>query len=393
MVSYNFDELIDRSNTNCIKYDARENVFGNSNVIPLWVADMDFAVAPEIHSAIIKRAQHPVFGYTMRCNEFYEVAQSWFAKRYHWHVKTGDISFSPGVVSALAMSLMAFTKPGDKVIVQSPVYFPFYTTIENNGRRVLNNELKLVGDKYEMDFDALEKSIDKQTKMMFLCNPHNPVGRAWSSNELTRLAEIAEKHRILVVSDEIHADIVFDNLQHIPFASISDYAAQNTITCFAPSKTFNLAGLSTSLVVAENQRLLAEYNYMLDSYHIGLTNPFGLEALKAAYSDGEPWLEALLGYLQQNRDYIFDFFKTEIPLVKPLKPEATFLMWLDFSQLMNRLGARFNHWLINEAGLGLNNGAMFGAGGDSYQRLNFGCPRSTIEQALMKLKNAVTSIL
>jgi len=291
------------------------------------------------------------------------------------------------------MSLMAFTKPGDKVIVQSPVYFPFYTTIENNGRRVLNNELKLVGDKYEMDFDALEKSIDKQTKMMFLCNPHNPVGRAWSSNELTRLAEIAEKHRILVVSDEIHADIVFDNLQHIPFASISDYAAQNTITCFAPSKTFNLAGLSTSLVVAENQRLLAEYNYMLDSYHIGLTNPFGLEALKAAYSDGEPWLEALLGYLQQNRDYIFDFFKTEIPLVKPLKPEATFLMWLDFSQLMNRLGARFNHWLINEAGLGLNNGAMFGAGGDSYQRLNFGCPRSTIEQALMKLKNAVTSIL
>lgn len=392
MAIYNFDKIIDRSHTNCIKYDARENIFGKNDVIPLWVADMDFAVAPEIQQALISRAQHPIFGYTLRCNEFYEAAQSWFAKRYNWHVKTGHISFSPGVVSALAISLMAYTKPGDKVVVQSPVYFPFFTTIENNGRRVVNNELKCRNGKYEMDFDALEASIDGQTKMMFLCNPHNPVGRVWTRVELVKLAEIAEKHRLIVVSDDIHADIIFGGIKHIPFASVSNYAAQNTITCLSPSKTFNVAGLSTSVVVIENERILADYNHMLDSYHIGLSNPFGIEALKTAYTQGESWLEALLEYLQNNRDYILNFIQSEIPQIKPIVPEATFLIWLDFSVLMDKLGSRFNHWLINEAGLGLNNGAMFGSGGEMYQRLNFGCPRSTLEQALEKLKQAVAAI-
>jgi cystathionine beta-lyase len=385
---YNFDKIIDRSNTSAIKYDARERIFGRNDVLPLWVADMDFEVAPEIAKAIEDRAKHKVFGYTLRCPEYYEVIQDWIKKRYKWNVSKDHISFSPGVVSALAMALIAFTKPGDKVIVQSPVYFPFFSTIENNGRRVLNNQLLDKGDTYEMDFEKLDAQIDNETRMMYLCNPHNPVGRAWTPAELKKLADIAQKHNIIVVSDEIHADIIFNGHTHTPFASVSKYATQNTITCMAPSKTFNLAGLSTSMVVIENEQMLKTYNYMIESFHIGLTNPFGLNALKAAYGKGEPWLEALLVYLERNRDFAYDFVEKELPGIKAYKPDATFLMWLDFRDL-NFTKTQLHKLIVHDAKLGLSDGAIFRDGGEGFQRLNFGAPKAVIEKGLNQLKSAL----
>lgn len=389
MPEYNFDQPIDRTNTGSIKYDARELIFGKKDIIPLWVADMDFEVAPEIAQAIQERAGHKIFGYTRRSHEYYEIIQNWLLRRYNWQVNTAAISYSPGVVSALALSLLAFTRPGDKVIVQSPVYFPFFTTIEQNGRRILNNQLQESDRTYTMDFEKLEKQIDAQTRMMFLSNPHNPVSRAWRPDELRKLAQIAEKHNIIVVSDEIHADIIFSGHRHTPFASVSDYAANNTITCMAPSKTFNLAGLSTSVVVIENDRMLQNYNYMLDSFHIGLSNPFGLTGLKAAYSQGEPWLEALLKYLEQNRDYLYNFINDQLPGVIPFLPESTFLMWIDFRGL-GMSEEELNKMLIDKAGLGLSKGSIFGAGGRGFQRINFGCPRSTLKQAMKQMQQAIS---
>jgi cystathionine beta-lyase len=385
---YNFDRIIDRSNSNAIKYDARERIFGRNDVLPLWVADMDFEVAPEIAEAINKRAEHKVFGYTLRDSEYYKVTQNWIKKRYKWDVSEDHISFSPGVVSALAMALLAFTKPGDKVIVQSPVYFPFFSTIENNGRRVLNNQLVDKGDTYQMDFEKLETQIDNQTRMMFLCNPHNPVGKAWTPEELKKLSDIVEKHNIIVVSDEIHSDIIFSGHVHTPFASVSEYAAQNTITCLAPSKTFNLAGLSTSMVVIQNEQMLKTYNYMIESFHIGLTNPFGLTALKAAYTNGENWLEELLVYLEKNRDFVYEFVRHELQGIKAYKPEATFLMWLDFRD-MNLTQTQTRQLLVHKAKLGFSEGAIFRDGGEGFQRLNFGMPRSLLEQAMYQLKKAL----
>lgn len=388
MVHYDFDKPVNRSDTNSIKYDARKRIFGQNDVLPLWVADMDFEVAPEIAEAIQERAKHKIFGYTMRCAEYHQIIQQWLRRRYNWDVNTKHISFSPGVVSALAMALLAFTKPGDKVIVQSPVYFPFFTTIENNGRRILNNQLVENTNQYIMDFDDLERQIDNQTRMMFLSNPHNPVGRAWTKEELTRLAEIAEKHQIIVVSDEIHSDIIFSGHKHIPYASVSEYAAQNSVTAMAPSKTFNLAGLSTSVVVIENDRMMRDYNYMVESFHIGLTNPFGLVALKAAYEKGDDWLEALLKYLETNRDYVYEFVQNEIPGVRAILPDSTFLMWLDFRGL-GYSDKELQHQLVKQAKLGLSHGPIFRDGGEGFQRLNFGCPRSQLEKAMERLKNVI----
>ncbi|MFO7864086.1 MAG: PatB family C-S lyase [Salinivirgaceae bacterium] len=384
MPAYNFDKIIDRSHTSCIKYDARAKIFGAEDVTPLWVADMDFEVAPEIAEAIENRAQHHVYGYTMRCPEYYAITQQWIKRRYKWDVEEKDISYSPGVVSAIVMAMLAFTKPGDKVIVQSPVYFPFFSSIENNGRRILNNTLVPEKGSYKMDFEHLERSIDHHTRMMFLCNPHNPVGRSWTKEELTKLAAIAEKHNLMVVSDEIHADIIFSGHVHTPFATVSGYARENTITCMAPSKTFNLAGLSTSIVVIQNSSVLKIYNQMLDNYHIGLTNPFGLEALKAAYQKGDDWLEALLVYLEGNRDYVYAFINENIKDVDAYLPESTFLMWLDFSKL--GLDDRtVQKRLVEDAGVGLSGGAMFGEGGSGFQRLNFGCSRSVLENTMERL--------
>jgi len=388
MVKYEFDKPIDRSGTSCIKYDARERIFGHDDVLPLWVADMDFEVAPEIAEAIQERAKHKIYGYTMRCDEYYDIIQDWLKRRYGWSVEKPHISFSPGVVSALAMALLAFTKPGDKVIVQSPVYFPFFTTIEQNGRRVLNNQLVEGTNQYSMDFDNLERQIDNQTKMMFLSNPHNPVGRAWTKEELTRLAEIAEKYQIIVVSDEIHSDIIFSGHEHTPYASVSEYAAQNSVTAMAPSKTFNLAGLSTSVVVIENKRMMKDYNYMVETFHIGLTNPFGLVALKTAYEKGDAWLEALLKYLEANRDYVAGFVQKEIPGVDVVLPESTFLMWIDFRGL-GYSDKELQHQLVRMAKIGLSHGPIFREGGEGFQRLNFGCPHSQLEEAMERLKKVI----
>lgn len=386
-----FDTIIDRTKNNSIKHCANKNIFGTNDIIPLWVADMDFKAPQPVIDALENRASHGVFGYTMRDEEYESIIKKWVGKRYKWKIKNEHINYSPGVVSAIAMSILTYTKPGDKIIVQSPVYFPFFTTVENNGRRIINNQLKINNNRYEMDFDLLDSQIDSQTKMLILSNPHNPVGRAWELNELHQLGEIVKKHNLIVISDEIHADIIFDNKTHIPFASIDENIAQQTITCISPSKTFNIAGLSTSVVIIENKRLMADYTNIIESLHINLSNPFGMVALKAAYSKGEPWLKELLKYLESNRDYVYKFINNEIKELKCYLPEATYLMWIDFNNL-NLSEHKLNKLLVKDAKLGLSNGSLFGKGGSGFERLNFGSPRSVIKKALVQLKQAVSEL-
>jgi cystathionine beta-lyase len=295
---YNFDKIIQRENTACVKYDLRKAFFGNDTILPLWVADMDFETPDFIREAVIKRASHPVYGYTFRTESFSQSIVDWMRKRHHWEIKKEWVSFSPGVVPALNMAVLAFTKPGDKVIVQPPVYFPFFTAVKNHGRELVYNQLIEKDGRYEMDFDDLEKKADEKTRLLLLCHPHNPVGRLWGKKELETLVDICARKNILIISDEIHSDLMLNGNVHIPLATLSQKAADISLTCIAPSKTFNLAGLSTSALIIPNENLKKEYEKILDHLHVGMGNIFGITSLEAAYNHGEEWLDQLLQYLK-----------------------------------------------------------------------------------------------
>ena len=289
-MNYNFDEPVDRQGTNCVKYDLRKDVFGNENVIPMWVADMDFLTPPFIIDAIKKSLKHEILGYTVRRHEYFESLAVWTERRYGWKIDTEWILFSPGIVPAVNICTLAYTKPGDSIIVQPPVYFPFFAAVKDHGSKLLFNKLKEKEGKYYFDFDDLRKKAERGAKMLILSNPHNPVGRAWDKDELMELAEICRKYNILIISDEIHSDLVLPGFKHIALASLSEEIASSTITCYAPSKTFNLAGLSTSSVVITNKKLREKFQRQIESLHINGGNIFGTEASIAAYSKGEEWL-------------------------------------------------------------------------------------------------------
>jgi len=391
MMTYDFDKIILRENTSCVKYDLRKEFFGTASVVPLWVADMDFETPDFIRDAVIKRASHPVYGYTFRSDSFQRSIINWMGKRHNWEIKKEWVAFSPGVVPALNMAVMAFTSPGDKVIVQPPVYFPFFTAVKNHGRQLVYNQLTEKDGRYEMDFDDLEQKIDEKTKLLLLCHPHNPVGRLWSRTELETLVEICTRKNILIVSDEIHSDLMLKGNVHVPLASLSQQAADISLTCIAPSKTFNLAGLATSALIIPNEAHRKVYEKILDDLHVGMGNLFGITSLEAAYDGGEEWLGQLLAYLDQNLELLNNFIFSRIPGIKVVPAEATYLIWLDFRGLGLK-GKELKEFVIQKAGIGLNDGPSFGPGGDGFQRINIALPRKILTEALEKLERAVKEL-
>jgi len=388
---FNFDEIIDRNNSNCFKWDLAPKIFKNNDILPMWVADMDFAAPPEAVNALAERVRHKIFGYGARPDSYYASFINWAKKRYGLEVKKEHILFSPGIVPALSLSVAAYTGPGDKIIIQPPVYPPFAGVVKDWGRELVENNLKLVGGRYEMDFEDLEAKAKSGAKMIFLCAPHNPVGRVWSPEELERFLGICQKYNILVVSDEIHADIIYSGSRHTCPAAVSEKAADNMITLMSPSKTFNITGLSISSAVIANKKLREAFSAQTEKLHISQTNVFGITAFEAAYSYGEEWLGSLLEYLEANRDYALGYISNRIPRLKALKPESTFLMWIDFKSLGMKQ-AELNDFIVNKARPGLNDGASFGAAGEGFMRLNFGCPRKTLSEGLLRLENAVNNL-
>lgn len=385
MGKYDFDKVINRENTSCVKYDLRQSVFGNDKVIPMWVADMDIPTPNFILDALSERIKHPVLGYTIRDKAFIDSIVWWNQKRHDWAIKPEFISICAGVVSGLNHAIQAFTKPGDKIIIQTPVYHPFYSTISNNGRIIVENPLLEEDMKYRMDYANLEEIASMGAKMIILSNPHNPVGRVWTKDELIKLGEICCKHNVLIVSDEIHSDLIIKQYKHTPFASLNQTFALNSITFASTSKTFNLAGLFTGHVIIPNPELIKKYNIALEATGAGSGNIFGFESVKAAYSPkGEEWLDELLDYIKGNSEYVREFIKNKLPKIKISNLEGTYLLWLDF-RAFGLDDEKINDLLINKAEVGLNKGSVFGVRGKCFQRMNIACSRSTINEVLGRI--------
>jgi cystathionine beta-lyase len=389
---YNFDEIVDRENTSSVKYDLRGKIFRKEEVIPMWVADMDFRTPPFVMDALRKRMEHEILGYTFISPSVYNSIVDWNRLRHNWKIRPDWISFSPGIVPAVNLLVMAFTQPGDRVIVQPPVYFPFFSAVENHGRELVYNPLTYSNGKYEMDFDDLESKMDEKTRMLILCSPHNPTGNVWPEDVLRRIGEMCLAHNILLISDEIHSDLVYKGFQHVPAAGISSEIAGNTITCMAPSKTFNLAGLSTSFLVIPNEKLKIIYEKKLDQVHVGAGNIFGFVAMEAAYTHGSEWLGQLMEYLEGNVVFLQKFIQQHIPRIKVIKPEATYMVWLDCTQL-KLSSPELKEFMVSKAGLGLSDGALFGKQGEGFQRINIGCARPVLHEALLKLQDAIVKYL
>ena len=384
MSTYCFDTITDRRGTDCLKWDSNSD----PGIHPMWVADMDFAVAPQIQEAMRQRLEHPVYGYTFHGDSLLDSIVSWAGRRYGWKIEKDWIAFSPGVVPALSMGILALTRPGDRVLIMTPVYRPFYNSIRENGRVIINHPLKQdENGRYFIDFDLLESQIDSRCRILMMCNPHNPAGRVWTKEELLRLADIAKRHDLIVISDEIHADFIYSGHRHIPIASLSEDMMQRTITACAPSKTFNLAGLCQSYVVIPNERLRQAYMSVYDALDLG-SNIFGMTALTAAYNQAEDWLNELLVYLEANRDYAVDYIRTHLPEIRVFSPEGTYLLWLDCSGLGLK-EEDLNHFFLEKAGVRMNAGYRFGSQCLSHMRLNFGCPRSLLTEGLTRIHRAV----
>jgi len=383
-MDFDFNRLISRENTSCVKYDLRQAIFGNPDVLPMWVADMDIPTPDFIIDAIRKRLNHPVLGYTFRDTEYHNAIAWWYKHRHSWDLKAEWIDFCPGVVSGLSHAIRAFTSPGDKLIIQPPVYRPFFTTVTGNGRELAFNPLVENNGEYTFNYDLLEKQASQGAKMLILSNPHNPVGKVWSKEELLKLGEICIKHNLIIVSDEIHSDLVFDGKKHFSIASLSEQLASITVTFASMSKTFNLAGLASGFVIIPNPTLKARFSAELEASGAGMGNIFGFEALKAAFTpQGEEWLSGLMQHLNSNWELLSEGL-AKYGKVKVRKPDATYLVWADFRNT-NLTDDQLNRLLVHEAGLGFSPGTEYGAEGKGFQRINIACPNQTIELALNRL--------
>jgi cystathionine beta-lyase len=393
-MKYNFDEIIDRKNTNALKWEPRvlRNMFNSDDLIPLWVADMDFKCPEPVVNALVKRAQHGIFGYSDGDENYYNAIINWYKKRHNWEIEKDWIVFTPGIVPAVNYIIQSFCKTGDKVIIQNPVYYPFEKAIMNNGAKVVLNPLKLENDKYVMNYDDLEEKVkDPRVKIFILCSPHNPVGRVWTKEELQKVGEICLKNDVIVLSDEIHSDLIMKENVHTPFGSISKEFRDNVILCSAPSKTFNLAGLQVSNIIIPNEKLRNEYKIILENNAIMHPNTFGIVALEAAYNYGEEWLNQALEYIEGNMDFIDGFVKERLPKIKFKKPEGTYLAWLDFKGLgMEK--SQLESWMREEAKLALDEGYIFGNGGEGYERINVACPRSILKESMERIEKAVNKL-
>ncbi len=388
MGKFDFDRIIDRKGTSSEKWDGLEKKFGKANLISMWVADMDFEAPPCVKQVIRERSEHGIFGYTDQPDSFYNAVVEWVNKRHGWNIKADWICNTPGVVPALSASLMAFTQPGDGVVIQPPVYYPFFSVIQGRGRKLVENPLIFENGKFRMDFEDLEARITPEVKVLFLCSPHNPTGRVWTRKELDRLARICREKDLLVVSDEIHSDIVYKGSVHTPLASVSADMASRTITCISPSKTFNIAGLSTSVAVIPDERKRSDFERVTEFLHIEGGNLFGTFALEAAYNEGEEWLEELLEYLEDNIDYTEDFLAENIPGVSLVRPEGTYVPLLDFRSL-EMSGEELQQFLIHRAGVAMDGGHWFGRTGEGFARINIATPRSILRKGLEGIEKAI----
>jgi len=386
-MTFNFDQIIDRKGSSCIKYDGMGKFLGADDAMPMWVADMDFLTPNYITDAIITRAEHGVFGYPMREESYFTSLMGWLKRRHQWEVMRDWITFCPGVVPAVNMAVLAFTQPGDKIITQPPVYFPFFTAITDHKRELVYNQLILNDGRLCVDFANLEKLASEGAKMLILSNPHNPGGSVWTRDELTQMAEICLKYNVLIISDEIHCDLIYKPFKHTPVASLSHEISVQTITTVAPSKTFNLSGLSTSSVIIENDSLRRKFNSTLDHLHIGGGNIFGNIASEEAYLHGDTYVDELMAYLMLNVEILEEYIATNLPKIKIIRPESTFLVWLDCRE-MGLDDKHLNDFFLLKAKIGLNPGVMFGPGGEGFMRMNIGCPKTTLLQGLGQLKEA-----
>lgn len=393
MTKYNFDNLIDRRNTNSIKVDFMEESKMPEDIIPMWVADMDFETVPAVKNAIAERALHGIYGYTKPKEDYNEVLIQWMKRRHNWDTKPEWYFYTPGVVFAISMALRALTVEGDSVLIQQPVYHPFIATIEDNNRKLINNSLcyqreKNSDGRYEMDLERFEAQIvENQVKVFLMCNPHNPVGRVWTKEELEQAGDICVKHGVLVISDEIHQDFIYPGSRHTSFAGIKPEFEQISITCTSPSKTFNLAGLQISNIIVPNQNIRKKIKMEIEKTGYDEPNIFGMIACQAAYTEGEAWLEDLNRYLFENLNYVKDFLEEHLPKIKVILPEGTYLVWLDFSEL-GLSDLELDEKIIHEGKLWLNAGTMFGEEGMGFQRMNIATSREILKTALHGLKVA-----
>lgn len=389
-MKYNFDEIIDRSGNRAAKYDERIKKFGTEDVIPLWIADMDFRTAQPIIDACVAKAQEGIWGYTSRPASYFEAVQDWERKYYGWEPDTALMSWSLGVVQTMAALMKIYTMPGDKVLIQTPVYSEFYDIPEAIGRVVVENPLIEQDGRWQIDFEDFEKKA-KECKVFLLCNPHNPLGIVWEPEQLRRMAEICMKHHVLLISDEIHSDLVFHGKKHTRIASISKQIGQYAVTCVSVTKTFNLAGLQASTAIFPNAAMKRDFDRYWSSMDIHRNSAFSSVAIETAYREGREWLEQLLEYLSGNMEFVKEYCRQHIPQIKPNLPDATYLVWLDCREL-GLSNEQLRKFMIEKAKIGLNEGNSFGRSLSGFMRLNVACPRSVLEKALGQLEAAVKAL-
>lgn len=389
-MKYSFDEVIDRTGTAAVKIDGMKEVWGRTDLLPLWVADMDFATPPFILDAIRRRCEHPILGYTEKPESYYQAIIGWVKRRYGMEVSKEQLNYVPGIVAGLGMALNCFTAPGDKVMIMPPVYHPFAWLVQRNGRRLVECPLKLENGTYRMDLDLFRRSI-KGVRVLILCNPHNPGGVVWTREELEALADVCAEDNVIVFSDEIHADLTLPPHRHVPFAMISEHARNNSVTFMAPSKAFNMPGMAASHTVIYNEGLRKRFVSYLDAGELEMGHVLAYPAVEAAYTKGDEWLEQCLAYVQANIDYVEAYLQENLPAIQAMRPQASYLVWLDCRKLGLSQEALVD-FFVSGARLALNDGAMFGKEGEGFMRMNVGCPRSILEQAMKQLKEAYDNL-
>ena len=382
-----FDRAINRENTNSVKFDGRQQYFGTADVSPLWVADMDFSVPDCISHALQERIAHPVFGYTLYPDGIYQSVIDWFQRRHQWTIEREWIVFAPGVVPSLFAAVHAFPKEGEGVIVQSPVYFPFFSAVTTNKRILLNNTLREIDGRYEIDFDHLEYCAQQRAKLILLCTPHNPVGRVWTETELEELLRIARRYDLVILSDDIHCDLTYSGVKHTMLSRLAQ-PGDKIITTIAPNKTFNIPGLGLSALIIPDPELRKGMRQMFESLHASNTNPLSIAAFEAAYRHGDEWLDQLMMYLESTRNLAVNFIREHIPKIRIHSPEATYLLWLD-CRALGMSDAQLRDFFIRECKVGMNPGSIFGEGGSGFMRLNIGTRQALVMQALDRIREKV----
>lgn len=392
---YDFNEIIDRSNTQCLKWDFLPQFFGKkvrqgdpSKLLPFWIADMDFRAPEPLIVALEHRIKHGIFGYSGFSSSYYESVISWFKRRHNWNIQKEWFVYTPGIIPALNFIIQEFSEVGDKILVQNPVYYPFFESIKNNRRQIQLNPLKIVKNHYEMDFDNLKQQIEgPKVKIMILCSPHNPVGRVWSSDELKKIGKICLDHNILLISDEIHSDIVYPGHKHINLASISEELSDQIITCTSASKTFNLAGLQTSNIIIKNEQIRNRFKQRVLSAGINEPNPIGALATEICYNECEDWFDQLLVYLQSNLEYVKNYIQANLSDIKIFEPEGTYLLWMDF-RAWNKNYQELEDFMLNKAQVALDEGYIFGPEGEGFERINIATPKAYLIECLNRIYRA-----